>query len=190
VTPVQPQLLAVVLIVFRDIPRCPFAGAAATVPAFSFFCHHHLEPSDLAAPRSCRPWMYWRRHRCHLQGEKAVTIIVDASVRVSGFLQRLPRPRTCYVLAPGAGAGMTHPFMAVVAAGLAERGLATSRDGRKGDWTKLQLMNMDARFAQTHVVTTALPTPRARPYSTQVGRTSTHVGVCVGALSARVSAPA
>ena len=23
-----------------------------------------------------------------------------------------------------------------------------ARDGRKGDWTKLQLMNMDARFAQ------------------------------------------
>ena len=36
-------------------------------------------------------------------------------------------PRACYVLAHGAGAGMTHPFMAAVAAGLAERGIAVVR---------------------------------------------------------------
>lgn len=58
---------------------------------------------------------------------EAVTIAVDGSVRVSGLLQRPPEPRACYVLAHGAGAGMTHPFMAAVAAGLAERGLATLR---------------------------------------------------------------
>ena len=33
----------------------------------------------------------------------------------------------CYVLAHGAGAGMQHPFLATVAAGLAERGIATLR---------------------------------------------------------------
>ena len=33
----------------------------------------------------------------------------------------------CYVLAHGAGAGMNHRFMAAVAAGLAERGVATLR---------------------------------------------------------------
>ncbi|MGA7450985.1 MAG: alpha/beta family hydrolase [Rhodoplanes sp.] len=59
--------------------------------------------------------------------EEAVTIVVDGSVRVSGLLQRPPRPRTCYVVAHGVGAGMTHPFMAAVAAGLVERGLATLR---------------------------------------------------------------
>ena len=37
------------------------------------------------------------------------------------------RPRACYVLAHGAGAGMTHPFMAAVAAELALRGIATLR---------------------------------------------------------------
>ena len=36
-------------------------------------------------------------------------------------------PRAVYVFAHGAGAGMTHPFMAAVAAGLAERGVATLR---------------------------------------------------------------
>ena len=36
-------------------------------------------------------------------------------------------PRACTVLAHGAGAGMTHPFMAAIANGLAERGIATLR---------------------------------------------------------------
>lgn len=58
---------------------------------------------------------------------EAVTIAVEGSARVSGLLQRPPQPRACYVLAHGAGAGMTHPFMAAVATGLAERGLATLR---------------------------------------------------------------
>jgi uncharacterized protein len=56
-----------------------------------------------------------------------VTIVVDGLVRVSGLLQSPPRPRACYVLAHGAGAGMTHPFMTAVAAELAQRGLATLR---------------------------------------------------------------
>ena len=35
--------------------------------------------------------------------------------------------RSCYVLAHGAGAGMKHPFLAALAHGLAERGVATLR---------------------------------------------------------------
>ncbi|MEO7008171.1 MAG: alpha/beta family hydrolase, partial [Caldimonas sp.] len=35
--------------------------------------------------------------------------------------------RACYVFAHGAGAGMTHPFMAAIADGLADRGIATLR---------------------------------------------------------------
>ena len=38
-----------------------------------------------------------------------------------------PKARACYVLAHGAGAGMTHPFMVAIAEGLAERGIATLR---------------------------------------------------------------
>ncbi|MGZ5040924.1 MAG: alpha/beta hydrolase family protein [Usitatibacter sp.] len=46
---------------------------------------------------------------------------------VSGLLDA-PRDATlCYVLAHGAGAGMTHPFMESIAAGLAQRGIATLR---------------------------------------------------------------
>ncbi len=53
--------------------------------------------------------------------------MVHETQRVSGLLLAPSKARACYVLAHGAGAGMTHPFMAAVANGLAERGLATLR---------------------------------------------------------------
>ncbi len=56
-----------------------------------------------------------------------VPIVLDDGVRVSGLLQAPPRARACYVLAHGAGAGMKHPFLAAVAAELAQRGIATLR---------------------------------------------------------------
>jgi uncharacterized protein len=56
-----------------------------------------------------------------------ISITVNDSTRVSALLQTPPRPRACYVLAHGAGAGMNHPFMATVAAELAGRGIATLR---------------------------------------------------------------
>ena len=49
----------------------------------------------------------------------------DASVSV--LLLAPSDARACYVLAHGAGAGMTHPFMAAIAQGLADRGVATLR---------------------------------------------------------------
>ena len=56
-----------------------------------------------------------------------VTISVGGAHSVSGLLLAPPNARACYVLAHGAGAGMTHPFMAAVAVGLAARGIATLR---------------------------------------------------------------
>jgi uncharacterized protein len=58
---------------------------------------------------------------------RSVTIKVDAGRRVSGLLQIPKRALCCYVLAHGAGAGMTHPFMAAVASELDERRIATLR---------------------------------------------------------------
>ena len=46
---------------------------------------------------------------------------------VSALLDRPSQARACFVFAHGAGAGMTHPFMEAVAAGLCERGVATLR---------------------------------------------------------------
>ncbi len=58
---------------------------------------------------------------------QALVIEVAADLRVSGLLQVPARARACYVLAHGAGAGMTHPFMAAVAQGLGDRGIASLR---------------------------------------------------------------
>jgi hypothetical protein len=57
---------------------------------------------------------------------QAFAITVDGS-KVSGLLQVPRKARFCYVLAHGAGAGMAHPFMAAIADGLGERGIATLR---------------------------------------------------------------
>ncbi len=46
---------------------------------------------------------------------------------VSAVLVKPTHPRACFVFAHGAGAGMRHAFMERVAAGLAERGIATLR---------------------------------------------------------------
>jgi uncharacterized protein len=46
---------------------------------------------------------------------------------VSGLLLRPHNATICYVLAHGAGAGMTHPFMETMAHDLAARGVATLR---------------------------------------------------------------
>ena len=59
--------------------------------------------------------------------EQPIEIAVSEKTRVSGLLQAPADARACYVLAHGAGAGMTHPFMNAVAAGLAQRGVATLR---------------------------------------------------------------
>lgn len=57
----------------------------------------------------------------------ALDIEVEAGLSVSGLLQVPVQARACYVLAHGAGAGMAHPFMAAVAQGLVERGIASLR---------------------------------------------------------------
>jgi predicted alpha/beta-hydrolase family hydrolase len=56
-----------------------------------------------------------------------ITIELEDEQRVSGLLSVPPGARTCYGLAHVAGAGMSHPFMAQMAAGLAERGIASLR---------------------------------------------------------------
>jgi uncharacterized protein len=53
--------------------------------------------------------------------------VTEGDICVSALLRSPPRARACYVLAHGAGAGMTHAFMDAAAVGLAERGIATLR---------------------------------------------------------------
>ena len=58
---------------------------------------------------------------------EALTIETKDKTAVSALLLRPEPARACYVLAHGAGAGMTHKSMEAVAVGLAERGIATLR---------------------------------------------------------------
>jgi uncharacterized protein len=56
-----------------------------------------------------------------------VAIAVSAQTTVSGRLQLPGAARACYVLAPGAGAGMEHPGMRAIASGLGALQIATLR---------------------------------------------------------------
>ena len=86
-----------------------------------------------------------------------IAIAVDGATRVSALLLVPTRARACYVLAHGAGAGMTHAFMAAVAQELAERGVATLRyqfpymekGGKRPDPPKLAHATVRAAVAET-----------------------------------------
>ncbi|MDO8756046.1 MAG: dienelactone hydrolase family protein [Polaromonas sp.] len=57
----------------------------------------------------------------------SLTIPLPSGGTTSGLPQVPANPSACYVFAHGAGAGMNHAFMAAIAQGLAERGIATLR---------------------------------------------------------------
>jgi predicted alpha/beta-hydrolase family hydrolase len=100
-----------------------------------------------------------REQSCRLMTNDAepVVVVVDDATRVSALLLVPEKARACYVLAHGAGAGMTHPFMAAVARELAERGVATLRyqfpyiekGGRRPDSPKLAHATVRAAVAET-----------------------------------------
>jgi predicted alpha/beta-hydrolase family hydrolase len=58
---------------------------------------------------------------------RPVRIEVDKTQTMSAILLTPENPFACCVLAHGAGAGMTHPFMTAVASGLFARGVSTLR---------------------------------------------------------------
>jgi predicted alpha/beta-hydrolase family hydrolase len=60
-------------------------------------------------------------------GPQQLTIGIENAGSVSGLLTRPSKSLACFAFAHGAGAGMVHPFMEKVAAGLGERHVATLR---------------------------------------------------------------
>ena len=96
---------------------------------------------------------------------QAITITIDDTRQVSGLLDRPAHARACYVLAHGAGAGMTHPSMATVATELAARGIATLRfqfpymeqGGRRPDSPALAHATVRAAVAAAGRLAPALP---------------------------------
>lgn len=94
-----------------------------------------------------------------------VAITVGDGQRVSGLLLTPQKPRACCVLAHGAGAGMSHPFMAAVADGLAQRGIATlryqfpymERGSRRPDSPKLAQATVRAAVVEAARLSPGIP---------------------------------
>jgi predicted alpha/beta-hydrolase family hydrolase len=84
---------------------------------------------------------------------------------VSGLLRSSPQSRACVVLAHGAGAGMLHPSMEALAAGLAERRFATFRyqfpymeeGGRRPDPPRVAHATVRAAVAEARRLRPDLP---------------------------------
>ena len=58
---------------------------------------------------------------------QSLRIEIASADPLSALLMKPPQARACYVFAHGAGAGMAHASMEAIAAGLADRGIATLR---------------------------------------------------------------
>jgi predicted alpha/beta-hydrolase family hydrolase len=58
---------------------------------------------------------------------QSLKLDIDNAASVSALLLRPDNARACFVFAHGAGAGMSHPSMELVATGLCDRGIATLR---------------------------------------------------------------
>jgi predicted alpha/beta-hydrolase family hydrolase len=94
-----------------------------------------------------------------------LTIEIDRERRASGLLLAPVEARACYVLAHGAGAGMSHPFMEATATGLAARGIATLRyqfpymeqGGKRPDPPKLAQAAVRAAVAEAAKHVPGLP---------------------------------
>src|SRR5258708_9562950 len=74
-----------------------------------------------------RPRSLYRAGEMNVINAQKLDIEIGNAASVSGVLTQPPKARACFVFAHGAGAGMTHPFMAAIAGGLGERGVATLR---------------------------------------------------------------
>jgi predicted alpha/beta-hydrolase family hydrolase len=94
-----------------------------------------------------------------------LTIAIGESEQVSALLQVPEAARACYVMAHGAGAGMTHAFMSSIANDLAMRGIATlrfqfpymERGSRRPDPPKLAHATVRAAVAEAVRRLPALP---------------------------------
>jgi hypothetical protein len=96
---------------------------------------------------------------------KNVAFDVDEERRVSGLLTVPKGARAIYVVAHGAGAGMTHPFLATMATLLADRGIATLRyqfpymekGSRRPDSPKVAEATVRAAVAEAQKAAAGLP---------------------------------
>jgi len=96
---------------------------------------------------------------------ESLTIDLEDGRTVSGLLHIPRQAVACLALAHGAGAGMTHPFLSALAAGLAERRIATlryqflymERGSRRPDPPKLAQATVRAALVLTRRLVPRIP---------------------------------
>jgi hypothetical protein len=106
-------------------------------------------------------------------------IAVEGSGDVAALMLAPPAAAACYVFAHGAGAGMTHAFMADLSAALADRAVAHQR--RRGDQRVAlgqAVGHVQPRTAQRSA--TAASTARMRP---------ANAGITCSSIQRRIRAP-
>jgi predicted alpha/beta-hydrolase family hydrolase len=81
----------------------------------------------LATAQELRDDLRDETSRMNVVNPQQLQLTIDGAHAVSALLLQPPSALACFVFAHGAGAGMTHEFMARVAAGLCDRGVATLR---------------------------------------------------------------
>ena len=86
--------------------------------------------AELLSRQRCRA-VHWEEHRnryaAPVRTAPLRTVALNGGRTVSAILLATDQIVAGYVLAPGAGAGMTHSFLSAVPEGLATRGIATLR---------------------------------------------------------------
>jgi predicted alpha/beta-hydrolase family hydrolase len=98
---------------------------AAAEPPAVFRHAGRIRPETPALERNVRDWY----HAEIMEPCPSIPLVIKVGQarHVSGLLLVPDRPKACVVLAHGAGAGMSHPFMNATAASLFERRVATLR---------------------------------------------------------------
>ena len=107
--------------------RPVFPGAGSTTTAEEEMARHglvHKSTRMLDASVNCRveEWVPRRPMKA-----RRLRLVVKPGMTVSALYQKTPDAAALLVFAHGAGAGMSHPFMAAVADRLAEAGVSTLR---------------------------------------------------------------
>ena len=101
---------------------------ASPLPASALFLQYPSQASTVGNGVLEGPTVYAPGVNAELiTPDQPLTVVIDASSSVSALLRLPTAPIACYVLAHGAGAGMTHRFLQAVSDGLAERRIATLR---------------------------------------------------------------
>src|SRR5258705_11955392 len=109
--------------VWASLPRC----RSRCYPCRSMGSQIGAHRNAFIRRTMLRPRSLYRAGEMNDINAQKLDIEIGNAASVSGLLTQPPKARACFVFAHGAGAGMTHPFMAAIAEGLGEPAAPTFR---------------------------------------------------------------